>query len=94
MFVGFGLPGTAISMSYLMEQKWLEMIQSFLKLTPEERAAESEKRLDETRERMARIYNISLKLSTHLTTGFAYPVITCFLSAYNKFASPLNPSTT
>ena len=46
-------------MSDLMEQKWLEMIEAFSKLTPEERAAEAERRLDETLERMARIYNIS-----------------------------------
>jgi len=46
-------------MSDLMEKKWLEMIEAFLKLTPEERAAEAEKRLDETLERMARIHNIS-----------------------------------
>ena len=48
-----------VPVSHLMERKWLEMIEAFLKLTPEERAAESEKRLDETLERMARIYNIS-----------------------------------
>jgi len=42
-----------------MEKKWIEMIAAFLKLTPEERAAEAEKRLDETLERMARIHNIS-----------------------------------
>ena len=47
------------SMSDLMEKKWLEMIEAFLELTPEERVAEAEKRLDETLERMARIYNIS-----------------------------------
>ncbi len=46
-------------MSDLMEKKWIEMIEAFLKLTPEERAAEAEKRLDETLERMARIHNIS-----------------------------------
>jgi len=46
-------------MSDLMEKKWLEMIEAFLELTPEERAAEAEKRLDETLERMARIHNIS-----------------------------------
>ena len=42
-----------------MEKKWLEMIEAFLELTPEERVAEAEKRLDETLERMARIHNIS-----------------------------------
>ncbi len=46
-------------MSDLMERKRHEMIEAFLKLTPEERAAESEKRLDETLERMAQMYNIS-----------------------------------
>ncbi len=46
-------------MSHLMEKKWLEMIEAFLELTPEERVAEAEKRLDETLERMARIHNIS-----------------------------------
>jgi len=35
------------------------MIEAFLELTPEERAAEAEKRLDETLERMAAIHNIS-----------------------------------
>lgn len=37
----------------------MEMIEAFLKLSPEERAAEAEKRLDEILERMARIHNIS-----------------------------------
>ena len=46
-------------MSHLMENRWLEMIEAFLELTPEERVAEAEKRLDETLERMARIYDIS-----------------------------------
>jgi len=46
-------------MTYLMERKWLEMIEAFLKLTPEERSAEAEKRLDETLERMAQMYKIS-----------------------------------
>jgi len=40
-------------------KKWLEMIEAFLKLTPEERSAEAERRLDETLERMAQMYNIS-----------------------------------
>ena len=35
------------------------MIEAFLKLTPEERSSEAEKRLDETLERMAQIYSIS-----------------------------------
>jgi len=42
-----------------MEKKWLEMIEAFLKLSPEERAAEAEKRLDETLDRMAKLYNIT-----------------------------------
>jgi hypothetical protein len=42
-----------------MEKKWLEMIEAFLKLTPEERTGEAEKRLDETLERMSQMYNIS-----------------------------------
>jgi hypothetical protein len=46
-------------MSHLMEKKWLEMIEAFLKLSPEQRSAEAEKRLDETLERMSQIYNIS-----------------------------------
>lgn len=46
-------------MSQLMEKKWLEMIEAFLKLTSEERVAESEKRFDEILEKMARLYNIS-----------------------------------
>ena len=35
------------------------MIEAFLKLTLEERSAEAERRLDETLERMAQMYNIS-----------------------------------
>jgi hypothetical protein len=46
-------------MSHLMEKKWLEMIEAFLKLTPRERSAEAEKRLDKTLERMSQMYNIS-----------------------------------
>lgn len=46
-------------MSHLMEKKWLEMIEAFLRLTPEERAAEAENRLDETLQRMAELYNVS-----------------------------------
>jgi hypothetical protein len=48
-------------MSHLMEKKWLEMIEAFLKLTPQERSAEAEKRLDETLERMSRMYNITIE---------------------------------
>ena len=48
-------------MSQFMEKKWLEMIEAFSILTPEERTAEAERRLDETLERMTRIYNISLE---------------------------------
>ena len=46
-------------MSDIMKKKWLEMIEAFLKLTPQERSAESERRLDEILERMAQIYDIS-----------------------------------
>ena len=46
-------------MTHLMERKWLEMIEAFLKLSPEERALEAEKRLDETLRRMAALYKIS-----------------------------------
>jgi len=46
-------------MANLMEKKWLEMIEAFLELAPEERSAEAEGRLDETLERMAQMYNIS-----------------------------------
>jgi hypothetical protein len=46
-------------MSHLMKKKWIEMIEAFLKLTPQERSAEAERRLDETLERMAQMYNIS-----------------------------------
>ena len=46
-------------MSQIMEKKWLEMIEAFLKLSPEERAAEAEKRLDETLDRMAKLHNIT-----------------------------------
>jgi len=45
--------------SHLMERKWHEMIQAFLKLTPEERVAGAERRLNETLERMAKMYKIS-----------------------------------
>ena len=48
-------------MSHLMETKWLEMIEAFLKLTPQKRSAEAEKCLDETLERMSQIYDISLE---------------------------------
>ena len=46
-------------MTNLMEKKWLEMIEAFLKLTPDERSSEAERRLDEILERMAQMYNIS-----------------------------------
>jgi len=46
-------------MNDVMEDKWLEMIRAFLELTPEERAAEAERRLDETLERMAEMYRIT-----------------------------------
>ncbi len=48
-------------MSDIMKKKWLEMIEAFLKLTPQERSAEAEKRLDETLERMSRMYNITIE---------------------------------
>ena len=48
-------------MAHLMEKKWIEMIRAFQKLTPEERAAEAEKRLDESLERMAELNNISIQ---------------------------------
>ena len=47
-------------MAKIMDQEWLEMIRAFLKLTPEQRAAEAEKRLDETLERMAEVYGITV----------------------------------
>lgn len=46
-------------MSNIMKKKWIEMIEAFLKLTPEERSSEAEKCLDETLERMAQLYDIS-----------------------------------
>lgn len=46
-------------MSDIMKIKWIEMIEAFLKLTPEQRSAEAEKRLDESLERMAQLYDIS-----------------------------------
>ena len=42
-----------------MKKKWIEMIEAFLKLTPEQRSAEAEKRLDESLERMTQLYDIS-----------------------------------
>ncbi len=47
-------------MKNTMEAEWLDMIQAFLKLSPEQRAAEAEKRLDETLERMAAMYGITV----------------------------------
>ncbi len=49
-------------MKYLMEKKWLEMIEAFQKLSPEERAAEAEKRLDEILEKMAQLQEAYGKL--------------------------------
>jgi len=46
-------------MSHLMEKKWLEVVETFLKLSPEQRSAQAEKPIDETLERMSQIYNIS-----------------------------------
>ena len=48
-----------IQQSEIMKQKWHEMIDAFLALTPEQRSAEAENRFDETLERMAEMYNIS-----------------------------------
>ena len=45
-------------MPNVLDEKWNEMIKAFLKLTPEQRSAEAEKRLEETLERMSEIYNI------------------------------------
>jgi len=45
--------------SDILKRKWIEMIEAFLKLTPEQRPAEAEKRLDESLERMAQLYDIS-----------------------------------
>ncbi len=47
-------------MANIMDKEWRDMIQAFLKLTPEQRAAEAEKRLDETLERMAEMHGISV----------------------------------
>ena len=44
----------------MLWKKWIEMIEAFLKLTPEERSSEAEKRLDETLERMAQMYMYSI----------------------------------
>jgi len=47
-----------MAMSDLFDKEWKEMIHAFLKLTPEQRSAEAEQRLDETLERMSKVYNI------------------------------------
>ena len=49
----------SITKSEIMKEKWHEMINAFLALTPEERSVEAENRLDETLERMAEMYKIS-----------------------------------
>ncbi len=46
-------------MSELMNKKWLEMIEAFSKLSPEERSAAAEKRLDEILQNMAEMHNIT-----------------------------------
>ncbi len=42
-----------------MKEKWMEMINAFLTLTPAQRSVEADKRLDESLERMSEMYNIS-----------------------------------
>ncbi len=48
-------------MSHIMEKKWLEMINAYLELTPEQRALEAERRLDETLQRLAQRHGISVE---------------------------------
>lgn len=50
--------------SSIMKKKRIEMIEAFSRLSPGERSAEAETRLDESLERMANIH--------HITTGEAY----------------------
>ena len=47
-------------MNSVMEKEWQDMIKSFMQLTPEQRVQESQKRLDESLERMSKAKNISL----------------------------------
>ncbi len=54
-------------MGDIMESEWMEMIKAFLKLTPEERAEEAEKRLDQSLQRMAEMHGI--------TPGDAYAML-------------------
>lgn len=54
-----GFQRKEVPLSNIMKKRWIEMIEAFLKLTPEERSTEAEKRLDETLERMAQMYGIS-----------------------------------
>ncbi len=61
-------------MSDLMKNKWLEMVEAFLQLTPEERVAEAEKRLDETLKRMACIHNISPEEAYEKLVGNSHEV--------------------
>jgi ADP-glucose pyrophosphorylase len=44
----------------IMEKEWLDMIKSFLKLTPEQRVQESQKRLDQSLERLSKTHHISV----------------------------------
>ena len=51
-------------MENIMEKEWIDMIQAFLRLQPQQRSAEAEKRLDEILKRMAEV--------NHITVGEAY----------------------
>jgi len=50
-----------------MEKEWRDMIKSFLQLTPEQRVQESQKRLDQSLERLSKAHNI--------TVGDAYEML-------------------
>ena len=43
-----------------METEWQDMIKSFLKLTPEQRVQESQKRLDQSLEMLSEAHHISV----------------------------------
>ncbi|MBF0452120.1 MAG: hypothetical protein HQK75_15570 [Candidatus Magnetomorum sp.] len=43
-----------------MKKEWQDMIKAFLQLTPEQRVEESQKRLDQSLERLSTIHNISV----------------------------------
>ena len=51
---------------HLMERKWHEMIEAFLKLTQEERVAEAERRLDKTLDRMPVKKLLKIVVTTHV----------------------------